>query len=568
MTLSDINQPFQPPNSLYSANSKKSEKTVNHALLTPIRENSLNARNQSGKGIIRSTATSKLSTTGTARKSIKIIKPETIKRANNDAWMAAAIGDLEWLKNSLKISSEVVFDKNGFATLHLACIHGRLNIIKYLIEEQNLNINLPSSQGWCPIHLCINNNIGSKAVECLRYLISKGADINVKNNEGTYPLHIAASEGQSDCLKILLELKADTKLLDNRGQSALDLAKLWGHRNCAKYLNNEMWSDEKKTLSEMSYLERQQRCQQLLKQVKTAYDYYFEDKEIAEKNFEDWLILQVNVASDDSHVKEKRRVHQSLENFKSHSTNSYLRPSTDSVTPLARSNSNLIRTRTAWEEEPTKQSQSTIKRAKLKPLTSFRADIDWNYSIKTNKKSYVQNLNDFYPRDQYTCLPTDEDLLFLNKELKNQPMEKVKNLIKKDLSHVNQSENNTERQVVYRPKHVLDAKTRMKSHNSLDNAAALHLNPGDINSFAYKQTRRYFGENLRKESSPAYGSFRCNPSAVKKIKAQLIDDGPPRRVRDEKLNIVERHYGRELSNFMEDKRHGKMSQKYEKVFIC
>ena len=57
---------------------------------------------------------------------------------------------------------------------------------------------------------------------------------NSKNNDGTYPLHVAASEGQSDCLKILLELKANTKVFDNRGQSALDLAKLWGHRNCAK----------------------------------------------------------------------------------------------------------------------------------------------------------------------------------------------------------------------------------------------------------------------------------------------------------------------------------------------
>jgi hypothetical protein len=42
-----------------------------------------------------------------------------------------------------------------------------------------MNINLLSSQGWPPISLCINNNIGPKAVDCLKYLISKGADINV-----------------------------------------------------------------------------------------------------------------------------------------------------------------------------------------------------------------------------------------------------------------------------------------------------------------------------------------------------------------------------------------------------
>lgn len=96
-------------NTLYSANSKKSNKN-----LTPIRESSILIRSSSSKALARSisTANTKISRNGTSRKAIKIIKPETIKRANNDAWMAAAIGDLEWLKNSLKISSEVVFDKN------------------------------------------------------------------------------------------------------------------------------------------------------------------------------------------------------------------------------------------------------------------------------------------------------------------------------------------------------------------------------------------------------------------------------------------------------------------------
>ena len=182
--------------SLYRANSKKSDRV---AFLSPLKENSLLIRNTSSKAFSNSYTASKLSHVGTPRKSFKIVKPETLKRANNDAWMAAAIGDLEWLKNSLKISTEIVFDKNvnvshyviffdefrvcfifkGFATIHLACIHGRLNIMKYLIEDQKLDINLRSSQGWCPLHLCINNQIGAKAVECLKYLIEQGADINV-----------------------------------------------------------------------------------------------------------------------------------------------------------------------------------------------------------------------------------------------------------------------------------------------------------------------------------------------------------------------------------------------------
>lgn len=51
-------------------------------------------------------------TAASSRKSIKIVKPETIKRARDDAFMAASIGDLDWLKQTLQVTDEVVFDKN------------------------------------------------------------------------------------------------------------------------------------------------------------------------------------------------------------------------------------------------------------------------------------------------------------------------------------------------------------------------------------------------------------------------------------------------------------------------
>ncbi len=40
------------------------------------------------------------------------LKAETINRAIHDGFMAAAIGDLEWLKQTLKISSDIVLDPN------------------------------------------------------------------------------------------------------------------------------------------------------------------------------------------------------------------------------------------------------------------------------------------------------------------------------------------------------------------------------------------------------------------------------------------------------------------------
>lgn len=94
--------------------------------------------------------------------------------------------------------------------------------------------NTPSTHGWRPIHLCINNQIGQRAIDCLKYFIQHGALINVFNEDGLYPIHMAASEGHASCAKILLENKADPMVLDSRGQKPIDLAKLWGHKECAK----------------------------------------------------------------------------------------------------------------------------------------------------------------------------------------------------------------------------------------------------------------------------------------------------------------------------------------------
>lgn len=47
-----------------------------------------------------------------SRKSYRALRPDTIKRAANDACMAAAIGDLEWLKQTLKISNDKAYDKD------------------------------------------------------------------------------------------------------------------------------------------------------------------------------------------------------------------------------------------------------------------------------------------------------------------------------------------------------------------------------------------------------------------------------------------------------------------------
>ncbi|XP_066488317.1 ankyrin repeat domain-containing protein 53 [Tiliqua scincoides] len=127
----------------------------------------------------------------------------------------------------------------------MASLHGRLDCIKMLIEKYHVDVDLVSATGWRPLHLVMSRESEGRALECLQYLIGKGADVNVQNQNGVSPLHKAASEGRRDCIKALVEAGADVHAKDIEGQEPIDLCKMWGHRACAKYLSSATWKRDK-----------------------------------------------------------------------------------------------------------------------------------------------------------------------------------------------------------------------------------------------------------------------------------------------------------------------------------
>eukprot|EP00058_Branchiostoma_floridae_P023442 XP_002608932.1 hypothetical protein BRAFLDRAFT_85494 [Branchiostoma floridae] len=190
----------------------------------------------------------------------------TKKKIVDDEFMAAAIGDVKWLEQSLRDGrSPTAMDKNvrqlydnlsggarcyfvpeqGLATIHLAALHGRLECLKLLIEKYKVDVDFPSSTGWRAVHLVINKETGKRAHKCLQYLLEQGADPSVMNDDSLTPVHQAASEGLVDCLQLLIDNRGVVDVIDVRGHRPIDLAKLWGHRKCARMLASVMWSQEK-----------------------------------------------------------------------------------------------------------------------------------------------------------------------------------------------------------------------------------------------------------------------------------------------------------------------------------
>jgi ankyrin repeat protein len=60
-------------------------------------------------------------------------------------------------------------------------------------------------------------------------LISNGADINVKNEYGLTPLHVAAIEGHRGTVAMLIAQEADVHAKSGNGLTAQEMASQKGH---------------------------------------------------------------------------------------------------------------------------------------------------------------------------------------------------------------------------------------------------------------------------------------------------------------------------------------------------
>ncbi|XP_070541222.1 ankyrin repeat domain-containing protein 53-like [Ptychodera flava] len=220
-------------------------------------------------------------------------KPRIVRKNSkleSDEYMAAAIGDTAWLKQSLRDGRDATtFDKNGLAAIHLAALHGRLDSVKLLVEKYGVDVNLPSSTGWRPIHLAINNRTGKRALQCVEYLLQKEADPSVLNDDDLTPAHQAAIEGTVKCLQAVINAGGLIDTRDVKGHLPIDYAKLWGNRDCARILTTEMWRQEKE--QEAYEMEKLLFLKQLQDEVDEEEDEVQKAirKEEADQAFSDWL---------------------------------------------------------------------------------------------------------------------------------------------------------------------------------------------------------------------------------------------------------------------------------------
>ncbi|CAG7852540.1 SubName: Full=Uncharacterized protein {ECO:0000313/EMBL:CCA71894.1} [Serendipita indica DSM 11827] len=96
--------------------------------------------------------------------------------------------------------------------LWVAASDGDLTRVKYFIEEEGMSPNAPDQNTYTPMHAAASYG----HIELLEYLISKGGDVNVEDEDGDTPLYTAES---LDVAKWLVDHGAIINRVNNEGIS-------------------------------------------------------------------------------------------------------------------------------------------------------------------------------------------------------------------------------------------------------------------------------------------------------------------------------------------------------------
>jgi ankyrin repeat protein len=115
---------------------------------------------------------------------------------------------------------------SAYRTIHQYAINGDAAGVAAELAEFPDELNLPEDDGLTPLHLAAENC----HTNVLMLLLDKGADVNVTAKDKSTPLHLAAQEGCTDVVTALLMRGAKINARDNQNRTPLGRAELW-HRD-------------------------------------------------------------------------------------------------------------------------------------------------------------------------------------------------------------------------------------------------------------------------------------------------------------------------------------------------
>ncbi|EJD74145.1 CAMK/DAPK/DAPK protein kinase, variant [Loa loa] len=111
-------------------------------------------------------------------------------------------------------------DRRGDTPLFWATRNGRTNIVSYIINEENVNINAVNKHNETALHIASWHGYAA----LLGILCKFNPPLHLKNQDGETALHCAAARGHAECVQSLLDAGTPVDATDQSGQTALHLA--------------------------------------------------------------------------------------------------------------------------------------------------------------------------------------------------------------------------------------------------------------------------------------------------------------------------------------------------------
>jgi ankyrin repeat protein len=175
----------------------------------------------------------------------KVVEPTTIH-------LAACKGDLTNVKKFIEGSTDVnVKDMFGCTPLHWAVLADTNDVADFLVGR-GAEITARDNTGFTPIMV-------AHGLDMIEFLISKGADVNVKMaGNGRTRLHTACFSGVEEMAEFLIKKGADVNIKDNWGNTPLHLAASKGHVDVVKLLLKNQANIDAKSIGGYTPLRRAQ----------------------------------------------------------------------------------------------------------------------------------------------------------------------------------------------------------------------------------------------------------------------------------------------------------------------
>ena len=136
-------------------------------------------------------------------------------------------------------------DKNSSNTfLHYICRNEDNFPLLEIIKPSNKEINIQNNLGQTPFHIAIIN----KNKKTTKYLVENGANTNISDNNLNMSLHLAVMNNDLNIIKLLLDYKANPLLMNKNNETSLDIAVKLDYKECINLLKDFSLINEARSL--------------------------------------------------------------------------------------------------------------------------------------------------------------------------------------------------------------------------------------------------------------------------------------------------------------------------------